>query len=145
AVIPSTGVSNFPEALLPQLSFVAAADQRKSSTGNDGNIGAPENLEEAECMGDLFIAPLIAADHRRPTNFDLGRLNHHQQGLHVAAAGGGKVFIDDDLAAGLGQSRGCDKKKQTTESTEVQGGGIRILTLCFSVCSVVHKQFVAHD
>src|SRR5581483_12344400 len=44
AVIPSTGVSNFPEALLPQLSFVAAADQRKSSTGNDGNIGAPENL-----------------------------------------------------------------------------------------------------
>ncbi len=52
-------------------------------------------------MGDFFIAPGVSANYGDAEDLGLRRLNQHGDRLHVAAAGSGAVFVDDDLAAGL--------------------------------------------
>ena len=53
-------------------------------------------------MSHFFVQPLIAAHDGDTQNFHLWRLNHREQSLHIAPAGTGAVFIDDDFAARLG-------------------------------------------
>jgi hypothetical protein len=50
-------------------------------------------------MRDLFIAPLISTDNGDAENLDFGRLEQEDDGLHIAAARPGTVFVDDDLTA----------------------------------------------
>src|SRR5260370_139437 len=89
-------------ALLTLLRFLAAADERKRRAGHYGNVGASDDLQEAKRMRYFFVAPLVSANHRDPKHLDLRGLDHHEQGLQIAASGAGAVLVDDDLAARLG-------------------------------------------
>src|SRR5581483_1663795 len=62
-IIPGSGVSDLSELKLPELGFVAGANERKLCTGNYGNIGASDDLEQAERVGDFLVEPLISTDH----------------------------------------------------------------------------------
>ncbi len=102
AIIPRAGIGHFSVALLPLLRFLAAADERKRRAGHYGNVGASDDLQEAKRMRYFFVAPLVSANHRDPKHLDLRGLDHHEQGLQIAASGAGAVLVDDDLAARLG-------------------------------------------
>jgi len=88
------------------LGFGVGADEGEDGSGDDGDIGAADDFDEAEGAGDFFVAPLVAGDDGDTEDFDLGGLEEDEEGLHVAAAGAGAVLVDDDLAAGLGGGEG---------------------------------------
>ena len=64
----------------------------------------PMISSKSQRVRHFFVAPLISADHRDAQHLHLRRLNHQHQRLHIAAAGAGAVFVDDDFAARLGQA-----------------------------------------
>jgi hypothetical protein len=102
ALIPSAGEGDLAVACLPEESFLASMDERKNGAGEDWNVGAADEFEKAESVGDFFVAPLIAAGDGDAEDLHLGRLNEGEQRLHVAAAGAGAVLIDDNFAGLLG-------------------------------------------
>ena len=71
----------------------------KAAPRNTGISVRPDDLEQAQCVRHFFVAPLVPAHDGDAQHVHLRRLNQHQQRLHVAAAGSGAVFVDDDLAA----------------------------------------------
>ncbi len=122
AIIPGPRIRDLAITLLPILRLVACAHQRKSRTRNYGNIGAPDNFKQSQRVSHLLIAPLIPADHSDAKNLNLRRLDHQQQSLHVASAGARAVFVDDDLAARLGETSFSRKKQQHEEQKVVFHG-----------------------
>ena len=58
AVVPCAGVGDFAVTLLPHLGFCASANQRESSAGHDGNIGAAHDFEQAQGVRYFFVSPL---------------------------------------------------------------------------------------
>jgi len=115
-IIPGAGVSDLAVTLLPELGLFSSANKGKLGAGDNGDVGASDDLQEAQRVRDFLVAPLIAAHHGDAQDFHLRRLNQHEQGLHVAAAGARAVFVDDDFAAGLGKDevRG-DNQKQSSQ------------------------------
>src|SRR5271165_6384400 len=116
--VPGAGKADFAVTLLPEAGFFGSADQRENRAGEDGNVGAANDFQQAEGVGHLLIAPGVAADHCNTEDFCLWGLNEKQKGLHVAAAGAGAVLVDNDFAAGLraggksaNQERECKYQK----------------------------------
>src|SRR5271163_773199 len=75
AIIPGAGELDFSVSGLPQEGFVAAMHKREDGSGNDGDIGAADQLEEAESVSDFFVAPLVSADYGDAQHLHLGRLD----------------------------------------------------------------------
>ena len=117
AIVPCAGVGDLAVALLPHLRFLAGADQGERCAGHNGNVGASHDFEQAKRVRDFFVAPLVSANDRDPQYFDLRRLDHDQQRLHVAAAGAGAILVDDDFAAGLG-CRGENGRREAKQREE---------------------------
>ena len=102
AVVPGAGEGDFAVTLLPHLGFCASANQRETGAGHDGDIGAAHDFEQAQGVRYFFIPPRVSADDRDAEDVDLRGLDQKRERLHIAAAGAGAVFVDDDFAAGLG-------------------------------------------
>ena len=66
----------------------------------------PIQLEQAQSVGNFFVAPLVAGDDGDAEDLHLGRLNESQERLHVATARAGTVLIDDYFARLLGECGG---------------------------------------
>src|ERR1700730_1948157 len=98
AFIPSTCVGYFPVTFLPELRFVATADQRKHGAGHHRNVRTPDDFEQTDRVRHLFIAPLVAAHYGGAEHLNLRRLNHHEKRLQVAATGAREILVDNDLA-----------------------------------------------
>ena len=77
------------------------AHQRESRSEHDGNIGAADDLEQAQGVRDFFVPPLVPGHHGYSQHFHLRRLDHQQDSLHIAAARAGTILVDDYFAAGL--------------------------------------------
>ena len=78
--------------------------QRKHGAGHDRYIRAPNQFQQSQGVGYLFVAPLVPADNRNPQYFHYRRLNQGQQRLHIANAGPRTILVDDDLPALRGES-----------------------------------------
>src|SRR5258707_7075049 len=61
SVIPGTCVGYFSVTLLPQLRFFAAAHQGENGARHHRNVSAADDLEQAQRVRYLFIAPLVSA------------------------------------------------------------------------------------
>src|SRR6266851_3237207 len=97
AIVPGPGIGHFSVALLPLLRFFMSANQRKRRAGHDGDVGASDYLQEAKSMRHFFVAPLVSADYRDPKYLNLRGLDHHEEGLQVAASGTRAILVDDDF------------------------------------------------
>ena len=63
-------------------------------------------------MRYFFVAPLVSADHGDAQHFHLRRLDQQRQRLHVAAAGAGTIFVDNDFAPRLAPGeRACQQQR----------------------------------
>lgn len=82
-LIPRTGEGDLAAPLLPKLRFLAGANQREDGARHDGDVAAANDFDQLQRVSHFFVAPLISAHHRDAQNFDLRRLDHHQQRLHV--------------------------------------------------------------
>src|SRR5271165_2247421 len=118
AGVPGAGESDFAVTLLPEAGFFGSADQRENCAGEDGDVGAADDFQQAKGVGHLLIAPGVTADYGDAEDFCLWGLNEEQEGLHVAAARAGAVLVDNDFAAGLraggasaNEERECKRKK----------------------------------
>jgi hypothetical protein len=83
------------------LGFRASANQRKRGAGHDGDIGAAHDFEQAQGVRYFFISPRVSAHDSDAEYVHLWGLDQKRERLHIAAAGAGAVFVDDDFAAGL--------------------------------------------
>jgi len=92
------------------LGFGVGADEGEDGSGDYGDVGASDDLEETESAGDFLVAPLVAGDYGDAEDFDFGGLEEDEEGLHIAAAGTGAVLVDDDLAARLGGGEGGEEE-----------------------------------
>src|SRR5258708_16774588 len=99
ALVPSARVGYPSIALLPQLSFLATADQGEHGAGHNRNVRATDDFEQTLRMGYLFVAPLVSTDHGSAQHLDLRRLDQHQKCLQVAATRAAVVLVDTHLAA----------------------------------------------
>ncbi len=113
AVIPGAGEGDLAISRLPEERFVTAMDEREDGSGDDWNVGAPNEFEQPQSVRDFFVAPLVAGNDGDAQDFYLRGLDQGQQGLQIAAAGAGTILIDDDFAAGLGE--GCGGGNQEKE------------------------------
>src|ERR1700683_2241799 len=122
AVIPRARVGYFSVTLLPGLGFLTAADQRERRSGHNRNVGAADDLQQAQRMRHFLIAPLISAYHRDAKHLYLRRLNQYQQGLHIAAARPRTILVDYDFATGRSGSEGMpDESAQQKDQCEFPG------------------------
>src|SRR5690348_5758591 len=64
ALIPCPRVRHLAVALLPQLGVTPPAHQREHCARHHRNVGAANDLQQVEHVGDLFVAPLVAAYYR---------------------------------------------------------------------------------
>src|SRR5579883_1212478 len=115
AVVPRPGVGDFAVALLPELGFAAVAHQREFGAAQHRDIGPPDDLEQAECMSDFFVAPLLSAHYRYPEYFYLRRLQKHHQGLQIAPPRPRAILVDDDLAPRLGREQASGEQDPCSE------------------------------
>jgi hypothetical protein len=81
-------------------------------TGNYRDVGAADNFQKAQGVGDLFVAPLVATDNGNAEDFDLRRLNENKESLKVAAAGTRSILVNDDLAALLGSGERAPQQRE---------------------------------
>ena len=78
----------------------------KRGAGHDRNIGAAHDFEQAQGVRYFFIAPRSPLTTVMPSTSTCGDWISSSERLHVAAAGAGAVFVDDDFAAGLRGAEG---------------------------------------
>ncbi len=93
------------------------AEEREDGAGDDGDVGAVDELEHAERVLDFFGLPGVAADHGDAEDADLRGLEQDHHGHLVGAAGAGAVLVDENEARGLrGRGRAQDERdgKQAT-------------------------------
>jgi len=104
--------------------FGLRADEREDGSGDDGDVGAVDELEHAEGVLDFLWLPGVAADHRDAEDFDLGGLQQDHHGHLVGAAGAGAVLVDEDEALGVGL---CDESESEGEQqAHGRGPGVRL-------------------
>ena len=103
--IPGALISDLAVERLPARDEFLAVDEREGGAGDDGNVGASDNFEQAQSVQDFFVAPGIARDDGDAEDFGVRRLHDGEDGLHVRAAGAGAILVDDDFAFFLGCER----------------------------------------
>ena len=81
--------------------------ERKDGAGNDWDVGAANDFEQAQGVLNFFVAPGVAGNHGDAKHVGIRRIDERENGLHVGAAGPGAVLINDDFAFGLGSSHRC--------------------------------------
>src|SRR5258708_5166741 len=72
-------------------------------------------------MRNFFVAPLISAHYGDSQDFDLRRLDHHQNGLQVATTRSGGVLIDDNFAPLLRESKTTDERQKPDSQNDLAG------------------------
>ena len=82
------------------------AEEGEDGAGDYGDVGAVDELEHTQGVGDFFGLPRVAADHGDAEDADLRGLEEDHHGHLVGAAGAGAVLIDEDQARGLGRGEG---------------------------------------
>jgi len=105
-IVPCALVDDFAVERFPLGDVLLAVHQREGGAGEDGNVGAADDLEEAQGVLDFFVAPGIAGKDGDAENVSVRRIDERKDGLHVGAAGAGGVLVDDDFALGLRGSHG---------------------------------------
>ena len=115
-VIPSTLINEFAVKFFPTGDIFASVDERKDGAGDDGNVGASDDFEQAESVKDFFIAPGVTGEDGDAEDFGVWRVDEGEDGLHVGAAGACGVLVDDDFAFGLrGESGGQESCEQRAD------------------------------
>ena len=115
ALVPGARIGQLAVAFLPLKKLFASVHQGKRRAAHHGNIGAAHDLEQAERVRHFFVAPLVAAGHGDAQHFHLWRLDQQSQCLHVAAAGAGTIFVDNDFAARLAPSERARQQQRNRE------------------------------
>ena len=82
--------------------FGFGAEEGEDGAGDDGDVGAVDEFEHAEGVGDFFGLPGVARDHGDAEDFYLGGLEQEDHGHLVGAGGAGAVLVDEDEALGVG-------------------------------------------
>src|SRR5450432_4345840 len=60
AIVPRPRVRNFSVTLLPELRFLASAEQREGRAFHHWDVRAADNLQQPERARHFFFTPLIA-------------------------------------------------------------------------------------
>ena len=87
----------------------------KRGARHDGDIGATHDFEQAQGVRDFFIPPRVSAYDRNAEYVHLWGLDQKRERLHIAAAGAGAVFVDDDFTAGLGGAKDGGRQEHCQE------------------------------
>ena len=93
---PCAEPGNFAVERRVEACFVFSANERKHSAFGNGNIGVVGELQHAQRVQGLFVAPGIAGDDGDPEHLHVGRLQKREHGHLVSAAGACTVLIDED-------------------------------------------------
>ena len=80
------------------MGFLLVADEREDGAASDGNVRVAGELEHAESVEGLFIAPGVAGDDGDAEDLDLGGLEQGEDGHLIGTAGAGAVLIHKDEA-----------------------------------------------
>ena len=102
------------------IGFGFGAEEGEDGAGDDGDVGAMDELEHAQGVLDLFGLPGVAADHGDAEDLYLGGLEEDHHGHLVGAAGAGAVLVDEDETLGVGGEGGCDGEDEE-KVAEAQG------------------------
>ena len=92
--------------------LLLVADQRKNSATNDGNIGVPGQLQHAQRVQRLFVAPRIAGHHGDSEHLHVWRLKQRKHCHLIGAAGTSAILIDQDQALLSGAHRDAGQKQK---------------------------------
>jgi hypothetical protein len=111
--VPGEGAG---EGLL-EVGFLLGAEEGEDGSGNDGDIGAVDELKHAEGVLDLFGLPGVAADHGDAEDLHLGGLEEDHHGHLVGAGGTRAVLVDEDEPLGDG-GQGEEQKKKSKAGHE---------------------------
>ena len=110
--VPRTLVKHLAVERFPLRDVFLRVDERKNRAGNNRDIGAADDLEQAQGVLHLLVAPGVTGKHGDTQDVRFRRIDQGENGLHVGATGAGAVLIDDDLAFGLSRR---DAGEQTAE------------------------------
>ncbi len=72
------------------------ADEREDGAAGYGNIGVAGQLQHAQRVQGLFVAPSVTGDHGDAQHPHIRRLQQRQHGHLIGAAGAGAVLIDQN-------------------------------------------------
>ena len=108
--VPSSLIDHFAVESFPVSDELRAVVEREDGAGNDGNVGASDDLESTERVGHFFVAPSVSGDDGDAEDLRLWGLDQREDGLLVGGGGAARVLVDYDFAWGLGASKGGNEK-----------------------------------
>ena len=86
--------------LFPEQAFRAGVHERKHRAGQHGHVGAAGDFQQPQRVGNAFVAPHVAADHRDAQQVHGWVLQEQGDRLQVGGRRAARVLVDDDLAPG---------------------------------------------
>lgn len=109
--VPSALVDDFAVERFPVRDELRGIVEREDGAGDDGNVGASDDFEHAESVGDFFVAPAVSGDDGDAEDLGLRGLDEGEDGLLVGGGGAAGVLVNDDFARGLGGGGKGEEKK----------------------------------